>query len=386
MSSYKIFLRTDRTNSDGTNSLYLLFISGRIVKKFTLKIKVKQKDWNEKKCEVKKSDPDHLFKNQLISKKSLKAKEIINKFLYDEKPLSVYEFERNFNNQTFNSNSFYDFFKTEMKTLDVSEGTQKNYLKQLSKLKSFKKELYFSDINLKFLKEYNHFLKTERSNNDNTRKAALNFLRQAINKARKQGVTDINPFLNYTIGTIKGNKENLTRSELDKLEALHKTDKLVNNERAVLEYFLFACYTGVRVSDLTELKYKNIESDVLDGTEYRFLVFISQKTKKLTEVPLMPFSEKFIKPSDFPNKKIFNVFTGQGTNRVLKRIMTKAKINKHITIHSARYTFISVGSELGMRGEILQEIAKHSKLDETMGYMNVSRRAMIEEMRKFDKK
>jgi hypothetical protein len=49
MSSYKIFLRTDRTNSDGTNSLYLLFISGRIVKKFTLKIKVKQKDWNEKK-------------------------------------------------------------------------------------------------------------------------------------------------------------------------------------------------------------------------------------------------------------------------------------------------------------------------------------------------
>ncbi len=171
--------------------------------------------------------------------------------------------------------------------------------------------------------------------------------------------------------------------ELDKLEALLKTDKLVNNERAVLEYFLFACYTGV--SDLTNLTYKNIETDVLDGTEYRFLVFTSQKTKKLTEVPLMPFSEKFIKPSDFPNKKILKVFTGQGTNRVLKRIMVKAKINKHIIIHSARYTFISVGSELGMRGEILQSIAKHSMIEETMGYMNVSRRAMIEEMRKFDK-
>ena len=86
MSTYKIFLRTDRTNSDGTNSLYLLFTSGRVLKKFSLKIQVKQKDWNEKRCEVKKSDPEHLFKNQLISKKSLKAKKIINKFLYDEKP------------------------------------------------------------------------------------------------------------------------------------------------------------------------------------------------------------------------------------------------------------------------------------------------------------
>ncbi|MCD4795372.1 MAG: hypothetical protein K8R54_19220 [Bacteroidales bacterium] len=63
----------------------------------------------------------------------------------------------------------------------------------------------------------------------------------------------------------------------------------------------------------------------------------------------------------------------------------KTKINKHITVHSVRYTSFFVGSELGMRGEILQEIAKHSKLDKTMDYMNVSRRAMIEEMRKFDK-
>ncbi len=131
---------------------------------------------------------------------------------------------------------------------------------------------------------------------------------------------------------------------------------MVRNERAVLEYFLFACYTGVRVSDLTELRYKNIEADVVDGKEYNFLVFTAKKTKKHTEVPLMPFSEKFIKPNNIPNKKIFKVFSGQGTNRVLKRIMAKAKINKHITIHSARYTYISVGSEQGMRGEILQSI------------------------------
>jgi len=385
MSTYKIFLRTDNTNIDGTNTVYLLFTSNRILKKISLQISVKKTNWNENKCTVKKSDPKHLFKNQLISKKSLKAKEIINKFLYDEKFLSVDEFERNFKNQSFSSKSFYDFIETEMKTLDISLGTQKNYLKQISKLKSFKKELLFSDIDLIFLNNYNHFLKTDRANNDNTRKAAMNFLRQAINKAKKQEITDIKPFLNYKIGTIQGHKESLTKSELDKLESLLKTDILVNNERAVLEYFLFACYTGLRISDIKNLQYNNIQCEQIDGKEQRFIVIKQQKTGKYTDIPIMPFADKFIKKSNFSNKPVFKVQTGQGTNRVLKRIMKKAQINKHITSHSARYTLVSAGSELGMRAEVIQSITGHSKLNETIGYLNVSRRAKIDELKKFNK-
>ena len=155
MNTYKIFLRADNVNFDGTKTLYLLFISDRVLKKFSLKIKVYEKDWNEKRREVKKSDIDHIRKNKYIRKYSEKAQKILDDFFFREKPLSIYEFERNFKNESFGSKSFYDFFETEMKTLDVSEGTQKNYIKQISKLKSFQKELMFTDINLKFLKEYN---------------------------------------------------------------------------------------------------------------------------------------------------------------------------------------------------------------------------------------
>ena len=385
MSTYKIFLRTDSKNIDGTHTLYLIFTSNRDKKKFSLGIKVKQKDWNKSKTEVRKSDPDHLFKNKLISIKSLKAKEIINKYRLNEKCLFVNDFERKFKNESFNSNSFFEFIENEMKTLDISKGTQKNYRKQISNLKSYKKDLYFSDINLKFLNNYNHYLKTKRENNDNTRKAAMKFISHVINKARKQELTDINPFQHYKIGTIKGNKESLTKSELDKLETLLKTDKLTNSEKTVLNYFLFDCYTGVRVGDLSKLTYNNIEIDVIDGMEYKFLVFIAQKTGKKTEIPLILKSEKFINHSGIPNEKLFKVYTGQGTNRVLKRIMKKAGINKHITIHSARYTLISVGSELGMRIEILQDIAKHSDIKETMNYNNISRRAKVLEMKKLEK-
>jgi len=388
MSTYKIFLRSDNKNIDGTNTLYLLFTSNRVLKKFSLKINVFKKDWNEQKCIVKKTDADHLRKNKYIRKYSEKAQKIIDTYFFNDKPLSISEFERNFKNTSFGSTSFYDFIENEMKTLIIEEGTRKNYLKQISKLKSFKKELLFTDIDLRFLKNYNYFLKTERNNNDNTRKASMNFLRQVINKARKQEITDINPFLNYAIGTIKGTKESLTKSEIDKLENLLKTDILKPNEKTVLEYFLFDCYTGLRVSDLKAIQYKNIETDVINSKEYKFLVYTPIKTKKykkVAQVPLMPFSEKFIKPCKFPNKPIFKIFTGQGTNRVLKRIMNKANINKHITIHCGRYTFISIGSELGIRGEIMQSMVKHSKIEETMGYLNVSRTALVEEMEKFNK-
>ena len=182
MNTYKIFLRADNKNIDGTNTLYLLFTSNRVLKKISLHIKVKNKDWNKTKCIVKKSDPDHLRKNKYILKYSEKARNIIDIYFFKEKSLSVHEFEKSFKNRSFGSKSFYEFFENEMKILDVSKGTLKNYCNQLAKLKSFSKKLYFSDISLKFLKDYNHYLKTKKGNNDNTRRASLKFLNQAINK------------------------------------------------------------------------------------------------------------------------------------------------------------------------------------------------------------
>jgi hypothetical protein len=41
--TYKIFFRTDNTNIDGSNTLYLLFTSKRKLKKISLGIKIKKR-------------------------------------------------------------------------------------------------------------------------------------------------------------------------------------------------------------------------------------------------------------------------------------------------------------------------------------------------------
>lgn len=145
---------------------------------------------------------------------------------------------------------------------------------------------------------------------------------------------------------------------------------------------MFACYTGLRYDDLKALRHSDIQADVIDQKEYKFIVLKMQKTGKNTDIPIMPYALKFIKNSDIPNKLIFKVQTNQGTNRVIKRIMKKAQINKNITFHCARHTLGSTGSDLGMRIEVISSILGHSQLKETQGYSKVSRRTKINDMEK----
>ena len=378
-STYKIFLRTDNENIDGSHSLYLLFTSNRKLKKIALHIKVKIKDWDEKKFQVKKSDPESFRKNKYIRKYDEKAKTITDNYFFENKLLSVDEFERSFKNNSFGSTCFYEFIENEMKTLIIKDGTIKDYVKQISKLKSFRPDLSFNDIDYKFIQEYDYHLKNGRikENNKNTRLNSMKFLKQVINKAIKKGVVKENPFKQFPLGRMEGNKEHLTKAELDTLEALLIKDELNPNQTKVLKYFLFACYTGLRYQDIFDLKYKDLYPDTIDGIEYKFIEIDMHKTGKPVDIPILPFAEKFL-IDGLPNQKLFHVFTNQSTNRHLKDVMKKANINKEISFHCARHTLGCTGSDLGMRIEVISAILGHTDLKTTQVYTKVSRKAKVD--------
>jgi site-specific recombinase XerD len=369
--TFKIFLRPDNQNIDGTNTLYLLFTSRRKLKKISLGIKVHLKDWNEKKCEVKKSDKEFLIKNKYIQKYDQKAKDIINKYFFEDKFLSVNEFERQFKNESFGSTSFYEFVENEVKTSNFSDATIEDYRENTKKLKEFKPELSFSEIDLTFIQEYEQFL-VQRGNRKNTRANSKKFLKQIINKAIKKGITEDTPFKFIKVEKIEGNMEHLTRFEIDKLKKLIDSDLLSENQNYVLKYFLFACYTGVRFKDFTELKYKHIEQDKINGEMYKFLVFDMHKTGKPVDIPIIPFVEQFL-INGLPNQKLFNVFTSQSTNRHLKKIMKLAGIAKKISFHCARHTLGNIGADVGINREVISAILGHTNISTTQIYSKVPR-------------
>ncbi len=385
--SIKIFLRPDNTNIDGSRSLYLLFTSQRQLKKIALNIKVMPKDWNASKTEVKRSDIEFLRKNKHIRKYSDKANKIIDEYFFADKNLSADEFERQFKSNLFGNESFYDFIENELKTLDIAEGTRKDYVKQISKLKSFRKTLDFSEIDYNLLKDYDTHLRIGRDieNNENTRACSMKFIRQVINKATKQGITDVKPFQNFKVKRIEGDREHLEFSELERLEMLLQSDKLNTNKKSVLQYFLFSCYTGLRYGDLQTLKYKDIAPDNIDGKDYFFIVIDMHKTGKPVEIPLANKALKFI-DKGLAEKTVFHVFTNQATNRHLKTIMQTAGINKEISFHSARHTFASVASDLGIHPNIIQSVMGHTDIKQTLSYAKTSRRAKVNALKTMDEK
>jgi len=388
MNTFKIFLRADNKNIDGSHSLYLLFISNRRLKKISLGIKVKPKDWDEKRCLVKKSDIEFLRKNKYIRKYADKAQSIIDKYFFDDKYLSVSEFEKIFKNNAINSSSFYEFIEEEMKHLTLAPATFKDYNAQLSKLKQFRKELTFNEIDVTFIQDYIKFLKEEKGNKPNTVASTLKFLRQAINKAKVKSLTDTTPFDYIKVPQIRGNREFLTLSELKILENLLNSDDLTRGERKVLRYFLFACYTGLRYIDFKNFKYKNIRTTILNNKAYNFIEIDMHKTGTPVTIPIIPKAEKLLDEQKYrlPNKKVFNISENQPTNRSLKSIMKKAKIDKNISFHCARHTLGNVGADLGIPIEVISAILGHRAIKTTQIYSKVSKRRMVEEMEKFDKK
>ncbi len=151
--TFKIFLRTNQTNTDGTQTICIRLTSNRKQRLISLKIYVFPKDWSENKELVKRSDAMYLIKNKLIEKYRDKSQHIITDYILNDKDLTFAEFEKQFYNDNYGSNSFYDFATQELENLHgkIAYETAKGYKSNMNKLKEFRNELSFSNIDFNFI-------------------------------------------------------------------------------------------------------------------------------------------------------------------------------------------------------------------------------------------
>ena len=127
----------------------------------------------------------------------------------------------------------------------------------------------------------------------------------------------------------------LTIEELTKLKATK-----IRGQEAT-RAFLFACFTGLRYSDVRKLTWKEV-------TEDNYLLFSQQKTQidnygnayAYTHLPLNEQALEVLGERGEPNQKIFNKLPNAiNTNRCLKTWAKKAGVEKNIHFHISRHTF-----------------------------------------------
>ena len=357
--TFKIVLRKDRPKSDGQFPVCLRVLISRNKKLFPLNFTVFEKDFDLQGELVKKSDYAFHRKNLLIQKAINKANDIKFDFALEDKNLSMTAFVNAFVNDNYGSKSFYEYIEylIQKRENELSAATIQFYRKHLSKLRRFRPELNFGEVDQEFIYKYKMYMIKKLGNTEITWNKSLEFIKRVCNQAYKEKKISENPVRDLEIKRPKGKMQHLTIEEVSELERLYQSGTLKKVHAEVLSQFLFACYTGMRYRDVRELRKVNIK----EAAGMLYTDFIQHKTAKPTTIPLIEQAVKLIPDDLFEQQRVFAAFTNQHCNRKLAEIMELANIQKRITFHSARHTCSNVLFALGVPIEVRSMIIGDTK-------------------------
>jgi len=380
MITYKIILR-DFQNKNLEHAIVLRVIINRKVQYFGLDIATQKKDWNPETQRVRKTDSKHQEKNLIIENALSKCHELIAPYRLNGKNIYHTDFKYLFNAPKFEKNSFNSFVAWHIDTSnELRADTKHTYRTLLTKICSFKPEISFDEITPIFIKSYEKYMMQVRKNNPTTIHKSITWIKNMLNWAVKLDVIRSHEINKITVKRTQGKRKPLTINELKTLELLYPTlkKKYLKN---ILRNFLFACYTGLRYRDLKSIKYKNIE---ISGNSY-ILDIVMHKTELQVRIPL---SEKTLNLIDVNSNKeyyILHVPTNQTSNKLLKRVIAIANIDKPISFHTARHTFATIGLTLGIPLDVVSKLLGHTDLRTTMIYAKYVDTIIIDNMSKWDK-
>jgi len=385
MNEPKIFLRTDQPKKDGECTVYMQVIINRKKKLYSLAVNVNPENWNATDKRVYKKDLQFKRKNEIIIYNWNKALNIIHKAALSPNKINVIDFDKDFKNKIYGNVDFYEFVSKEFEIRIKNEETLRTYTSQLSKLKQFKSELLFSQIDIEFIKAYKNYMIEVLHNKQNTYNKSISMLKTFTNWAVEKEQIEKNPFTEVKTPKEPGKRDFLNIAEVKKLENFYHSENINPGVKNVLGYFLFTCYTGLRFQDVLNLKYSDLKKELYEGKEFSIISIIMHKVSLPVNIPIIPKAEIYLPKMISINQKIFDVKTGTTTRKHLKTAALLAGVNKHITFHVARYTVGSTGLENGITIETISDILVHTDIKITKRlYAKTDNVFKYKEMLKFE--
>lgn len=230
------------------------------------------------------------------------------------------------------------------------------------------------DVNREYIVGLTNFLRNEyRSPRGKKLKdySVINYLgclRNALNMAVREDVIADNPIMKLStqdkVKAPESQREFLTIEEVQKLEA---TDSPYPH---IKQAFLFACYTGLRCSDVRSITWGKI---VKDGEKFR-LHTVMFKTKRPFYIPLSKKAMQWMpeRGDKTDNDLIFERIPVQvNTKLYLQPWLDKAGITKPITFHCSRHTFGTMMLTLGADIYTTSKLLGHTKVEVTQIYAKI---------------
>ncbi len=164
---------------------------------------------------------------------------------------------------------------------------------------------------------------------------------------------------------IKTSKSSRTYLTIDEVKKLIDTDC---KGKQLKQAFLFACFTGLRISDIKKLTY----NDVVTRNGNTYINFVMQKTQQPLEIKLNKEALKWMPKN---NKKNGNIFTlpssATSLSYNLNKWAEKACINKKMCFHMSRHTFATMALTLGADLYTVSKLLGHHNISVTQVYAEI---------------
>lgn len=391
------YLRRDKQKQNGAFPVYVRFQRiGRKEPKFPLGIEVAEGDW----AEVTRR-PKNLALKIIVDKKVARIEQQLLNAAANELEITHDLLRRVVDERDQSAAaSFYGFYndyvQRQFQRGKIRESTRTGYELTYKMLKEYRKEIKVSEINTALLAGFDKFLMkrgAERGKGDvkGGRSNHLKHLRAVLNYISRQGIKVENPYAKGDLEIPKPCVNNvfLEFEELSRLVKLMDSLPPSTTEYRVLCMFLFSCATGLRLGDTLSLKWSELDLDsdpiVLEKT--------TQKTGKQIVAPIHELGRTMIEhaPENEPNnveyeKLVFLCcrYSPVTINKTLRKLAEKAGIEKYITYHCSRRTFVTLALMQGADIHTLAKYVGHSSIHMTHQYAKTSKNLIVESAKRME--
>ena len=268
---------------------------------------------------------------------------------------------------------FVAYFKTLVDTKE-STGNYGNWLSTHGHLVEFTKGrlVPLETVDERFLESFKEYLltcKVRRGKgltklNKNSASSYFNKVRAALRNAFKDKMIKDNPALR--VKCITGQSTHRQFLTIEELQHLAKTECKLPVMKKML---LVSALTGLRYSDLINLKWENIKFSEQDGFS---LQYTQQKTKKAEVLPIADHVVDMLGERNEPSENVFQNFKYSNHNNIiLKSWVRDAGISKDITLHNGRHSYACLQLSMGTDINTIRDLLGHSNLKTTLIYAKV---------------
>ena len=302
-------------------------------------------------------------------------------------------------------NAFYKVFDEFVRDCgrqnDWTDSTYEKFAAVKNHLMNFRDGLTFDFFDEKGLNDYVTYLRDVKEMRNSTIGKQLSFLKWFLRWAFKKGLHQNNAYDSYK-PKLKSTQKKiifLTWEELNKLRKFEIPAAKQALDR-VRDVFLFQCFTGLRYSDVFNLRKSDIKGDHIEVT--------TVKTSDSLIIELNKHSKAILdkyKDVAFEDDKVLPVITNQKMNDYLKELAELAGIDEPVRqtyyrgneridevtpkyallgTHAGRRTFICNALALGIPPQVVMKWTGHSDYKAMKPYIDIADDIKANAMSKFN--